>query len=313
LNLKKANFSDTPPVIKLWKEVFGDTDDYMNRFIAHFGIENCYVCERNNKIVAMAFALPTSLKSPSNLIPSKIWRGGSRRLTGWLVPKGRGSLYKMKYLYACATHPDFQSQGIMKKLLEFVYDEACKENYAGIFLQAAQQTLFEYYQKLGFEAFFFRDHTFYYNHKEHEETTKSDKGIHPLEPCALCEDPLRPLRLKIISPENYHQKRVKKLENHCFVNWNVEFFQFLNEAGTQFCEYENTIFSFKMHNNTTIIDELLGETPQEQIADLLFEKFPDFEVVHIHSIGNEFCCGQIKWCFQTKNHPKNGWLGFAME
>jgi len=31
--------------------------------------------------------------SPSKLIPSKNWRGGSHRLTGWWVPEGRGSLY----------------------------------------------------------------------------------------------------------------------------------------------------------------------------------------------------------------------------
>jgi len=271
LNYRKATSFQIPEIIKLWEEVFGDADDYIRRFISHFGIENGYVCEINRSIVSMAFALPTSLKSPSNF-----------------------SLYKIKYLYACATHPDFQSQGIMTKLLNTVYEEACNENCAGIFLQAVHQSLAEYYQKLGFEAFFFRDHAFYYYHREHE-------------------NPLRPLRFSIISPENYHKKRIQILENNCFVDWNEDFFRFLNKSETHFCEYENTIFSFKTGFNNIIVDELLGDTPHKQIADLLFVELPDFEVVHIRSTGNEFCCGQIKWCNPPENKPVNGWLGFAME
>jgi len=301
LNYRKAIPSDTPHVKELWRVAFGDADDYISRFIAHFGIENGYVCEINHRIVSMAFALPTNLKSPSN------FEG---------VPEGRGSLYKIKYLYACATHPDFQSQGIMTKLLETIYDEACRENFAGVFLQAINQSLSEYYQKLGFEAFFFREHAFYYNHREHEETTdttKNNKGIHSVVPCELSENPLRPLRLKTISPENYCKNRAKKLNNKCFIDWNKEFFQFLNESGTHFWKYENTIFSFKTGLNNIIVDELLGDTPHEQIATLLFEELPDFEVVHIRSIGNEFCCGQIKWCISFENKQKKGWLGFAME
>jgi len=288
MNYRKATHPDIPEIKELWKVAFGDADDYISRFIEHFGIENGYVCEINRRIVSIAFALPTNLKSPSN------FEG---------VPEGRGSLcqgfkgsrvQEFKYLYACATHPDFQSQGIMKNLLETIYDEACRENFAGVFLQAIHQSLAEYYQKLGFEAFFFRGHAFYYNHREPE-------------------NPLRPLRLKTISPENYCKKRTEKLENHCFVDWDEDFFRFLNETGTHYCEYENTIFSFKTHINTIIVDEWLGDTPSKKIADLLFEELPDFEVVHIRSIGNEFCCGQIKWCHQSKNFQKKGWLGFAME
>ena len=307
MNFRKASASDILDVKKLWEEVFGDSDDYIRRFISHFGIDNGYVCEISSKIVAMAFAIPTCLKSPSLRTKSAI-EG---------VPEGRGRLYqKFKYLYACATHPDYQSQGIMTKLLETIHEDACKENFAGIFLQAANPDLANYYRKLGFEDFFYRKHFFYYNHKEHKDFTKStmyDRGINPLVSCELCENPLRPLRPKIISPENYCKKRIKKLENHYFANWNVDFFRFLNESGTQFCEYENTIFSFKTSGNNIIVDELLGDAPHEQIADLLFEELPDFNVVHIRSIGNDFCCGQMKWCNPLEPKHKTGWLGFAME
>jgi len=281
MNFRKATQLETPEIIALWRVVFGDSDDYIRCFIAHFEIENCYVCEINTKIVAMAFALPTKLQSHSNF-------------------------QKFKYLYACATHPDFQSQGIMKKLLETVYKEACKENYAGVFLQAINQSLAEYYQKLGFEAFFFREQSFYYNQYK-------KRGSLLVAPCELSEKSLCSLRLKLISPENYYKKRTEKLKNQCFIDWDEDFFQFLNETGTQFYEYGSTFFSFKTSTNNIIVDELLGDAPHKQIATLLFKELPDYEVVGIRSVGNGFCCGQVKWCFQAKNHPKNGWLGFAME
>ncbi|MDR2972419.1 MAG: GNAT family N-acetyltransferase, partial [Bacteroidales bacterium] len=77
---RKATSSDILEIKLLWGEVFGDSDGYINSFINHFGVNTCYVCEINHTIVAMAFALPTTLSTHySNLTTL--------------------------YLYACATHP----------------------------------------------------------------------------------------------------------------------------------------------------------------------------------------------------------------
>jgi hypothetical protein len=62
-----------------------------------------------------------------------------------------------------------------------------------------------------------------------------------------------------------------------------------------------------------IVDELLGDAPHEQIAQLLMEQFSEFDVVNIRIPGNETCCGQIKWCKSWENRPKNGYFAFAME
>lgn len=303
MHCRKAIVSDITAVRKLWEEVFGDSGDYIRRFITHFGIENCFVSEANSKIVAMAFAIPTNLKS------SSIFEG---------APEGRGSLsqkfnvQRLKYLYACATYHDFQGQGIMKNLLNAIYEDACIENVAGIFLQAANQSLAEYYQNVGFEAFFFREHSFYYKDNFNQEPIKLPHLGHTTHR---------------ISHTAYHQKRVQKLKNHCFINWSEGFFRFLNETGTQFCKYEHTIFSFKTSLNNIIVDELLGDAPHEQIAQILFKEFPDYDVVHIrsyHTLHTVYCsphtihriphcCGQMKWCNIPENKPEKGWLGFAME
>jgi GNAT superfamily N-acetyltransferase len=270
----KAFTSDISAVRKLWKEVFGDTDEYINRFTTRFGIENCYVCKKNNEIVAMSFAIPAVLSINE-------------------IQNSKSKIQNLKYLYACATHPDFQSQGIMAKLLETIYKDACNDNTTGFFLHAANDSLANYYRKLGFEDFFFFFYSFYYNHNKHKELHRS--------------------QLNFISPENYQKKRAQKLEKNCFINWNEVFFHFINETGTQFCEFTDTVFSFKKGINDLIVDELLGDLPNEQIANLLFEYLPEFEVVHIRTQGNEFCCGQIKWCNFTDNKPKKRWFAFAME
>jgi N-acetylglutamate synthase-like GNAT family acetyltransferase len=282
---RKASIPDIPKIKSLWKEVFGDANDYINHFITHFGIETCFVCEINHGIVAMAFALSTDLKSSSNI-------------EGVSGKAGRGNLYKnfpLKYIYACATHPQRQNQGIMQKLLGTIYDVSCSENVAGIFLNAADQFLASYYKKIGFEDFFYREHFWYY--KERLLARKSAKsGI-------LC----------FISSETYHKKRIQKLKNTYFINWNEDFFRFIHKEKMLFCEYKNTIFSFKTLFNTIIVDELLGDIPSEQIAQLLMEQFPEFETVHIRLPGNEICCGQVKWCKDWTNLPEKGYFAFAME
>jgi hypothetical protein len=215
----------------------------------------------------------------------------------------------------------------MKKLLDTIFEDACSENVAGLFLQAANPDLASYYRKLGFDDFFFREHSFYYHHNFNHDLNypallaplQNLKGIWD-NPQTSYRKPLTAYR---IPHTVYRKKRIQKFRNHCYVNWNEDFFHFLYEVGTQFCEYEDTIFSFKTSFNNIIIDELLGDAPHEQIAQLLFNELPDFDVVHIRSPHEPqtthripltaFCCGQVKWCNLLESKPNQGWFAFAME
>ncbi|MCL2167987.1 MAG: GNAT family N-acetyltransferase [Lentimicrobiaceae bacterium] len=302
---KKAITTDIPKIKSLWKEVFGDSEDYIHSFITHFGIDGCYVCEINDEIIAMAFAIPTTLSYIDNNSPSNF--------EGVSSEARRGSLH-LKYLYACATHPNFRKQGIMEKLLTTIYAETCSENYAGIFLHAANHSLQNYYKKLGFEDYFFRNHSFYCKHNEHKDGTKDTKSeTLDFNNLSSLQNHLLLKKIKTITPDNYYQKRIKKLENFSFINWNTDFFIFLNETGTHFFEYENSIFSFRTNDNLIIIDEWLAEDTQNQIANLLFEQYPDFETIQVSSMENKTCCGQIKWCRSFEHKSKNGYFAFAME
>jgi len=273
--LRKAIFSDLPEIKSLWKAVFLDSDDYIHSFISHFGVEAGYVCEINNAVAAMAFALPTALSYHPHL-----------SIINYQLP--------IIYVYACATHPQYRRQGIMEKLLKTVYDDACCENIAGIFLQAADANLMSYYRKLEFEDFFYEGETiFFLNYKGHKENTKG--------------------AMEFIAPDVYYTEREQRLEKLCFVNWGNDFFRFLSETGQKFCMYEDAIFSFRAKDKTIIVDELLGNVPALQIASLLFERFPDFESIEIRTVGNDRCCGQIKWGKLPCSTLSNGYFAFAME
>jgi predicted acetyltransferase len=281
--MNTATTKDISEIKSLWKTVFGDSEDFISRFIAHFGIENGYVSKQNGEIAAMLFALPVC----------------------WGIARNAPTVDEMWYVYACATHPQYRNRGLMSKLLETVYREACSKNVAGIFLRAANPNLENYYRKLGFEDFFYRK-IFFINRKEGKGFTKDAKNIsHTLLFASLTSH--------LIPHASYLEKRAQKLKNTCFVNWDEDYFRFLDKEGVQFCEYENTIFSFKMLYNNIIIEELLGDTPHEHIAQLLFEYFPDFETVHIRLQGNETCCGQIKWCNTLIQKTQSGYFAFAME
>ncbi|MCL1850805.1 MAG: GNAT family N-acetyltransferase [Bacteroidetes bacterium] len=273
MNFRRAITSDLLTIQSLWKEVFFDSEDYINRFIVHFGIENCYVCEINRKIAAMAFALPTTLSH-------------------FLTFNFKFSTLNLKYIYACATHPNYRRQGVMEKLLATIYDISCNENIAGVFLHAADENLANYYRKLGFQDFFYRNSSTF-NRKGREEGTKHT--------------------MKFLTPDEYSNKRIQKLEKQYFANWNEDFFRFLNETGVQFCEYENTIFSFRTEDSKLIVDELLSNTPEQQIANLLFEQFPDCESIDIRTTGNENCCGQMKWNQFINTDIRSGYFAFALE
>jgi hypothetical protein len=81
--MRKATPKEIPEIRSLWQDMFGDSEDYISRFIVHFGIENCYVCEINHDIAAMAFAIPVETERAQSL---PLW-----------------------YIYACATRPQYRN------------------------------------------------------------------------------------------------------------------------------------------------------------------------------------------------------------
>jgi hypothetical protein len=81
----------------------------------------------------------------------------------------------------------------------------------------------------------------------------------------------------------------------------------------EFCEFKNSFFSFKTIFNNIIVDELWGEVSHSKIASVLFKHLPDSETVCIRAMGNEICCGQMRWCNPFEEVIDKGYFAFAME
>ena len=108
----------------LWKEVFGDSDEFITSFIDIFYNEENMLCiEQDGKILSMLHIIPFELN---------------------------GS--KVAYIYAVATDADARGQGYASKLIRQAIDKMQAEGYKAILTLPADDMLRSFYFKFGFEG-----------------------------------------------------------------------------------------------------------------------------------------------------------------
>ena len=123
--IRGAKQDDIAALRALWWVVFNDSERFLDRFFAHLFVpENCLVAECEGRITSMLFLLEATASC----------RQGNRPL---------------RYVYACATHPDFRKQGFMGQLLNTAIEYA-DENGFDLILIPANEPLFDYYKRFGF-------------------------------------------------------------------------------------------------------------------------------------------------------------------
>ncbi|MBP3634037.1 MAG: GNAT family N-acetyltransferase [Oscillospiraceae bacterium] len=113
---------DIPQIISLWQTVFGETP------ILPPGL--CFVAELEGRIVSMLHALPQTLLADR--------------------------AHKAYYLYAIGTDPNYRGQGICRQLMAFAeraLDADC------LVLVPAQESLFGFYETMGYKTAFTRHKT----------------------------------------------------------------------------------------------------------------------------------------------------------
>ncbi len=124
---------DRENIILLWKEAFGDDDSYINGFLDVVQYEGRFfgLYGDSDELVCMLFLLDMPLKTQE------------------------GSL-KSAYMYACATRIDCRGKGLFKQLYANAKQALRKEEYDCVFCVPANEGLFEFYKKLGFDKAFCR-------------------------------------------------------------------------------------------------------------------------------------------------------------
>lgn len=111
-----------PQLRDLWKEAFGDSDNFLDGFFATgFSPERCRVLDWNGRCAAALY---------------------------WFDCSFRGE--KLAYIYAVATLKDFQGKGFCRQLMADTHRHLKKAGYRGAMLVPGSKALFSLYEKLGY-------------------------------------------------------------------------------------------------------------------------------------------------------------------
>ena len=106
----------------LWKEAFGDTEEYLDLFFGTaFSPSRCRCAVKDGTVMAALY---------------------------WLDGTCRGK--KLAYLYAVATAKAFRGRGIASDLLQDTHRHLARLGYAGAVLVPGEEPLFRFYEKLGY-------------------------------------------------------------------------------------------------------------------------------------------------------------------
>ncbi|MBQ8029392.1 MAG: GNAT family N-acetyltransferase [Clostridia bacterium] len=124
--LINSNAAYVPQLNALWKEAFGDNDEYINLFFEMvYDSSKTFAIFNEEKIVSALYLLDINLFF-------------------------EGKLYKGFYLYAAATLESQRGKGYMASLIEEAKAFAEKIGYDFIALVPGEEGLYNYYKKFGF-------------------------------------------------------------------------------------------------------------------------------------------------------------------
>ena len=116
---------DVPALTQLWKQAFGDTEEFIDGFFrTGFYPDRCRCMYQDGQLAAALYWFDC------------LWQKK-----------------KLAYIYAVATDEAFRGQGICRKLMEDTHDHLKKQGYAGAVLVPGNEALFSMYGKMGYRGF----------------------------------------------------------------------------------------------------------------------------------------------------------------
>lgn len=125
--MRKAEERDRAALQALWQQAFGDDPAFIDFVLDRFaGFDHIFLTEQGGEVAAYACAIPVTLG----------------RLRGI-------------YLYGVNTRADLRGQGIMRRLLEEIHDDAAARGLDFAVLVPEGEKLFGFYEKLGYETLFY--------------------------------------------------------------------------------------------------------------------------------------------------------------
>ena len=121
--IRKPNEKHIPELKALWKQAFGDSEEYIDAFFEKsFSKERCLLVEQEGKAVSVLY---------------------------WFDCEYQGK--KIAFLYAISTDKDFRGKGICSALIESAHQHLTSLEYSGAILVPANKKLFDFYKRFGYK------------------------------------------------------------------------------------------------------------------------------------------------------------------
>ena len=121
--IRQAEEQDIPVLKQLFKIAFNDSGEWTEHFLkTRYKDAICFIEEEHKKMKGMLYLFPCLLKV-------------------------NGNFSKTFYVYGVATFPEFRQQGVMRRLLDYVYNYAMEHGFSGLFLVPASDNLMNLYEK----------------------------------------------------------------------------------------------------------------------------------------------------------------------
>ena len=125
MNIDRPRAQDIPALRRLWKQAFGDTDEFLDSFFRlGFDPRRCRCVFADGNPVAAHYWFDCTC---------------DRR--------------RLAYLYAVATEEAHRGQGLCRALMTHTHDMLRRDGYSTTVLVPGSPELFRFYQKLGYTAF----------------------------------------------------------------------------------------------------------------------------------------------------------------
>lgn len=122
IDYRPGSREDIPQLWQLWKEAFGDDDNFLDTFyILAFSANRCRVAAQGEKVLGAVY---------------------------WFSCTCRGQ--EIAYLYALATEKTSQGQGIATELMKSTWEQLERQGVNGTVLVPASTELIRFYAKMGY-------------------------------------------------------------------------------------------------------------------------------------------------------------------
>lgn len=234
---------DREAIHEMWKQCFGDSDEFIDFYMEKRMNElNMLVIYRDGKAVSMASFLPADIQTQIG------------NIEGY-------------YVYAVATLPEYQGQGLSSRILQFAQEHWQKP----LILSPAEPDLRIFYAKRGFQPVY-------------------DKKFYSLQPCKECEAP--EVEIKPATAKEYKKIRDEKWQGAGYVAWLEEDIAYAMEHAAfqqgetlqiRCCQHEDEpdhILMYTVDGDTLRIVESslnLCQLPKlfSLLAQRVAERFPD--------------------------------------